>query len=100
MTRSAPIDRAATPIARDASPGPRRLSALRPIPRRGLSRTEASMYVGLGTTKFDEMVQDGRMPRPKKVDGRQIWDILALDLAFDQLPDENREASDDWTAAV
>lgn len=42
------------------------LSEIRPIPRRGLSREEAAMYVGVGSTKFDEMVNDGRMPKPKR----------------------------------
>jgi excisionase family DNA binding protein len=37
---------------------------------RGLSRDEAARYIGVGTTKFDEMVADGRMPRPKRIDGR------------------------------
>ena len=36
------------------------------------------MYVGVGSTKFDEMVSDGRMPKPKKVDGQLIWDMRQL----------------------
>jgi hypothetical protein len=39
-------------------------------PPRGLNREEAARYVGVGATKFDEMVADRRMPRPKRVDGR------------------------------
>lgn len=66
------------------------LSATRPIPRRGLSRDEAAMYVGIGTTKFDEMVEDGRMPKPRLIDTRKVWDIRALDLAFDDLPGEDK----------
>lgn len=54
---------------------------------RGLSREEAARYVGVGTTKFDEMVKDGRMPKPKRVDGRTVWDRVALDVAFTDLPD-------------
>ena len=33
----------------------------------------------------DEMVADGRMPRPVKIDGRVVWDIRRLDAAFDNL---------------
>jgi excisionase family DNA binding protein len=55
-------------------------------PRRGLSRTEAAVYVGISARKFDELVDDGRMPKPKMIDARRIWDIRALDLAFDALP--------------
>ncbi len=55
---------------------------------RGLKREYAARYVGVGPTKFDEMVKDGRMPAPKRVDGRTIWDRFGLDLAFDDLPTE------------
>lgn len=65
------------------------LSDIRPIPRRGLSREEAAMYVGIGVTKFDEMVSDGRMPKAKKIDGRKVWDVRKLDVAFEGLPDED-----------
>jgi excisionase family DNA binding protein len=65
------------------------LSTVRPIPRRGLSRDEAAMYVGISANKFDELVRDGRMPAPKRIDGRKVWDIRDLDVAFDALPGEN-----------
>jgi len=54
-------------------------------PRRGLSREESARYVGIGTTKFDEMVADKRMPKPFKIDGRVVWDIRELDEAFENL---------------
>lgn len=57
-------------------------------PPRGLSREESARYVGVGTSKFDEMVKDGRMPKPKRVDGRTVWDRVALDVAFSDLPDD------------
>jgi predicted DNA-binding transcriptional regulator AlpA len=57
-------------------------------PPRGLSREEAARYIGVGTTKFDDMVKDRRMPKPKKIDGRVIWDRVALDLAFNDLPSD------------
>lgn len=65
------------------------LSDVRPIPRRGLSREEAAMYVGIGATKFDELVNGGRMPKPKRIDGRKVWDVRKLDVAFEALPDED-----------
>lgn len=43
-------------------------------PRRNLSREEAATYVGIGATKFDELVKDGRMPKPFKIDGRVLWE--------------------------
>jgi predicted DNA-binding transcriptional regulator AlpA len=59
-------------------------------PPRGMSRDEAARYIGVGATKFDEMVSDGRMPRPKRIDGRVVWDRLKLDAAFTDLPDDTR----------
>lgn len=58
-------------------------------PRRGLHRDEAAMYVGISSSKFDELVKDGRMPKAKKIDGRRVWDMRALDLAFNDLPGED-----------
>jgi predicted DNA-binding transcriptional regulator AlpA len=71
------------------TPMARALSEIRPIPRRGLSRDEAAMYVGVSAAKFDEMVEDGRMPASVRIDARKIWDIRSLDLAFDALPRED-----------
>lgn len=56
-------------------------------PPLGMSRDEAARYVGVGTTKFDEMVADGRMPRPKKIDGRVIWDRRRVEATFTDIPD-------------
>jgi predicted DNA-binding transcriptional regulator AlpA len=58
---------------------------------RGLSREEAARYIGVGTTKFDEMVADKRMPRPKRIDGRVVWDRLRIEAAFSDLPDDDRQ---------
>jgi predicted DNA-binding transcriptional regulator AlpA len=55
------------------------------LPPRGLSRERAAEYVGIGATKFDEMVADGRMPKPIRIDGRVLWDRRALDQFFDAL---------------
>jgi predicted DNA-binding transcriptional regulator AlpA len=54
--------------------------------RRGLSRLEAAAYVGVGASKFDEMVGDNRMPPPRRIDGRKVWDVRELDASFDDLP--------------
>lgn len=56
-----------------------------------MDRIEAARYIGVGVTKFDEMVADRRMPLPKRVDGRNVWDRIQLDAAFTDLPE--RDAS-------
>jgi len=71
-----------------------------PLPRRGLSRVEAALYLGISPSKFDEMRKDGRVGPPKLIDGRKVFDVRALDEAFDALPDENHESAEDWTVAV
>jgi hypothetical protein len=60
-------------------------------PPRGLSRPAAAEYIGVSITKFDAMVADGRMPGPKDIDRRKVWDRLALDAAFAALPSEDEE---------
>ena len=72
----------------------------RPIPRRGLSRVEAAMYLGVSPSKFDEMRKDGRVGPAKLIDGRKVFDVRMLDEIFDALPEENYEAAEDWTVAV
>lgn len=52
---------------------------------RGLRRTMAAAYIGVGLTLWDTMVSDGKMPKPKRFYGRTIWDRLAVDAAFDVL---------------
>ena len=72
----------------------------RPCPRRGLSREEAAAYLGISPSKFDELRKDGRVGAARLIDGRKVWDILALDQAFDALPFEGHDVDDDWKPAL
>ena len=64
---------------------------------RGLNREQAARYIGVGVSKFDEMVRDGRMPKPVSIDARKVWDVRALDSKFDDLAaDTTAEAA--WEA--
>ncbi|MBY0383253.1 MAG: hypothetical protein K2W78_15195 [Xanthobacteraceae bacterium] len=56
---------------------------------RGLRRDNAAIYVGLSISKFGQLVADGRMPKPKRVDGSVVWDRFRLDEAFEDLPSED-----------
>jgi hypothetical protein len=54
------------------------------------------MYVGISSGKFDELVADGRMPTPRRIDSRKVWDVRSLDVAFDRLPtDDNGSGWDE-----
>ena len=68
------------------------------LPPRGLSRRQGAAYISVGPTKFDEMVTDGRMPKPKRIDGRTIWDRLEIDEAFAALPSD--ADSNPWDEGV
>jgi predicted DNA-binding transcriptional regulator AlpA len=57
-------------------------------PPRGLRVEGAAAYIGMGKTKFLELVQDGRMPKPIKMDTVVVWDRFELDAAFDDLRDK------------
>ena len=72
------------------------VSEARPAPRRGLNRAEASLYIGVSPSKFDELVKDGRMCSPKRIDGRVVWDIRQLDAAFENLPCDGDDAQNPW----
>jgi predicted DNA-binding transcriptional regulator AlpA len=71
---------------------PARQTAL--LPRRGLRRPEAALYVGVSPSKFDELVKNGRMPKPKRLDSCVIWDVRELDLAFDAI--EADDGPNEW----
>ena len=70
------------------------------LPPRGLNRGEAAAYVGISATLFDQMVGDGRMPKPKRINSRTVWDRHQLDRAFDALPDVDGSADDPWGSAA
>jgi hypothetical protein len=53
---------------------------------RGLRRPDAAAYIGVSPAKFDQWVERGIMPKPKRQDGVVVWDRLKLDLAFAELP--------------
>ena len=73
---------------------------VRPCPRRGLSRVEAALYLGISPSKFDDLRKDGRVGPARLIDGRKVWDVRELDLAFEALPLESDDAAEDWTVAV
>lgn len=57
------------------------------LPPRGLSRVVAAAYIGVPPALFDELVSDGRMPKPKVINSINVWDRLRIDAAFEALPE-------------
>jgi predicted DNA-binding transcriptional regulator AlpA len=71
------------------------------IEPRGLSRVEAAHYLGISPSKFDQLRKDGRIPPPRMIDGRKVWDVRDLDAAFEAFPLEAAsEVEEDWSVAV
>lgn len=70
------------------------------LPPRGLCREAAASYIGVSPTKFDELVDDGRMPQPKRIDARKVWDRSSLDAFFDLLPGGDGLDSNPWDAVM
>ena len=54
-------------------------------PRRGVGHDEAAIFVGVSVSTFDNMVDDGRLPKPVELDGELVWDLVQLDRAMDRL---------------
>jgi predicted DNA-binding transcriptional regulator AlpA len=52
-------------------------------PPRGLRAERAAAYLGMSKSKFLELVDNGRLPKPLLIDGMRVWDRLDLDAAFD-----------------
>ena len=52
-----------------------------------MSIERAASYVGLGPTKFRELVEERKMPQAIDVDGSPRWDRCDLDAAVDDLKD-------------
>jgi excisionase family DNA binding protein len=57
-------------------------------PPLGMSVDEAARFVGIGATLFLELVKERRMPRPRVIRSRRVWDSRELAAAFSELPHE------------
>jgi hypothetical protein len=56
-------------------------------------------YPTTGRARSSRMVKDGRMPSPKRINSRTVWDRKRLDEAFDALPGGNSDNPWDDAAA-
>src|SRR5215216_6413068 len=62
-------------------------------PPRGMDVDHASAYFMLGRTKFTELVDAGRMPKPVDLDGSPRWDRFELDRAFEDFKNQRHDPS-------
>lgn len=61
----------------------------------GLSEPEAAAAIGISASKFRALVQAGRMPTPRRLDGRRLYDVDELRTHFKALPHEDAAADDE-----
>lgn len=47
-------------------------------------------YLDMSKSKFLELVERGKLPKPVRIDGCRMWDRLELDDAFEQFKTEER----------
>jgi len=67
----------------------------------GLGELEAAAAIGVSAGKFRMLVREGRMPRPRRIDGRTIWDVDELREAFKAFPHEGEhDGTDSWADVV
>jgi predicted DNA-binding transcriptional regulator AlpA len=77
---------------------PRQVALPPTLPPRLITREAAAAYVCVSPNTFDEMVSDGRMPRPRVLGQRRhAWDVRELDAAIDRLPVQGDDAAADET---
>jgi predicted DNA-binding transcriptional regulator AlpA len=57
-------------------------------PPRAFRADRAAAYLGISTSKFHVLVEEGRLPKPVRLDGMTLWDRLDLDAAFERLKAE------------
>lgn len=67
----------------------------------GLGAVGAAAAIGVSASKFRALVDEGRMPLPRRIDGRTIWDVDELRAAFKALPhDGEDEKVNSWADLV
>jgi hypothetical protein len=60
----------------------------------------AAEYIGVSPSLFDQMVEDRRMPSPKMINSRRLWDRLQIDIAFSELPSASNSDANPWDDAA
>ncbi len=68
-----------------------KLSDTLSYPPRLMPIERAAAYVGFGVSKFRELIDERKMPKPIDIDGSPRWDREQLDSAVDDLRDRRRD---------
>jgi predicted DNA-binding transcriptional regulator AlpA len=82
---------------------PKRLQDELAYPPRAMRADQAAAYLSISRSTFLKSVDEGKMPKPIRIDGITLWDRLALDVAFEDLSaveDEGRNTFDKVIASI
>ena len=74
-----------------------------PVSPFGVAREVAACLLQISPSKFDELVQDGRMPAPRVIDARVLWDVEELRVAWRAFPrrgERQQDAVNNWDEAL
>jgi predicted DNA-binding transcriptional regulator AlpA len=58
-------------------------------PPRAFRADRAAAYLGMSTSKFHVLVEQGRLPKPVRIDGMALWDRLELEAAFEDMKNQD-----------
>ena len=78
--------------------GPKRLPPV--VLPFAVGRDDAAHLLGVSATFFDRLVADGRMPSPREIDGRVLWDTEEVREAWRAIPrrGQNADRGNTWDA--
>src|SRR5262245_57994574 len=60
-------------------------------PPRAMRADRGARYLDMSKSKFLDLVERGKLPKPVRIDGVVVWDRLELEAAFEQLKAEEIE---------
>jgi len=60
-------------------------------PPRGMRVDRAAAYLGISKSKFLQLVDQGRLPKPVRIDGITTWDRLDIDVAYEGMKEQQVE---------
>jgi hypothetical protein len=60
----------------------------------GLSEVEAAAAIGISASKFRELRKSKKMPAPRRIDSRLVYDVDELRAAFKCLPHDDADDGD------
>ncbi len=66
-----------------------------------VSRETGAELIGISPNHFDKLVKEGRLPAPRELGGRVLWDSDEIRAAWRAMPRRGQSSSDNpWDSVV